>query len=103
MSVHRRLPKAEWYRLRHKVWERDGHTCVRCVEVGRPDPEVSLKECHCDHIKPLSMGGSNDMDNLRTLCRYHHVLRKSPSHRGLIAWGLKMGIIPANWRPLVWE
>jgi len=92
---------ATWRKMRKKVWSRDGKKCVQCVAEGRP-PEVSLRQCHIDHIVPLSKGGSNRLKNLRTLCRYHHVLRQDTSHRGMIAKALQDGIIPPDWRKLVW-
>lgn len=42
------------------VWDRDGWECRECGS-------------HCDltvdHITPVVLGGTDDMDNLRTLCR----------------------------------
>lgn len=50
------IPKA----VRQAVYERDGH---RCLECGTTE-NLSL-----DHIYPWSLGGSDDIDNLQTLCR----------------------------------
>jgi hypothetical protein len=47
-------------KLRAKIYERDGHACLVC---GSTD-DLTL-----DHIYPWSLGGSNDEENLRTLCR----------------------------------
>ncbi|MHA1962827.1 MAG: HNH endonuclease [Candidatus Thorarchaeota archaeon] len=91
-----RQPKEIWQETRRKVWERDGRKCVRG---GEP---VALEECHIDHIKSGKLG-TNEMSNLRTLCRYHHVLRVDFRHRGMIASALRDGIIPPNWRELVWD
>ena len=49
--------------LRHKVFQRDGY---RCRECGTSKNETSLE---IDHIVPVSRGGTNDIDNLQTLCR----------------------------------
>lgn len=42
-----------------KVWDRDDWTCQHCGT-------------HCgltvDHVVPVSQGGSDDLDNLQTLC-----------------------------------
>ena len=91
-----RQPEEIWHETRRKVWDRDGGVCAHC---GEP---VSLRQCHIDHIKSGKYG-TNDMDNLRTLCRRCHVLRIDMRHRGMIANALKKGIIPPNWRELVWE
>jgi 5-methylcytosine-specific restriction enzyme A len=63
---------------------------------------VSLEECHIDHIRSGKLAGNED-SNLRTLCRYHHVLRRDLRHRGMIAGALKAGIIPPDWRGLTWD
>lgn len=41
------------------VFDRDGH-CLRCL---------TTEKLTLDHIVPLSRGGTNDQDNLQTLCR----------------------------------
>jgi hypothetical protein len=63
---------------------------------------VSLQEAHIDHIQS-GKRGRNDLRNLRVLCRYHHVLRADHRHRGMIAAALADGLIPPNWRELVWD
>lgn len=97
MSPPRRLPLALWREMRLRIWERDGRACVRCKE------RVRLRAMHVDHIIPLYRGGTNADGNLRTLCRRCHVLRADPGHRGMIADALRRGIIPPNWRELVWD
>ncbi len=92
-----RQPREIWQQTRRKVWERDGGMCQ--YPYGKHP--VPLEEAHIDHIRSGKLG-TNDMNNLRTLCRYHHVLRADPRHRGMIAKALADGIIPPNWRELVW-
>ncbi len=59
---------------RRKVYERDQGVCARCGtqcrhhEHGKSD----LPRWEMDHRMPLSEGGSNTMDNLRTLCTDCH-------------------------------
>jgi hypothetical protein len=45
---------------------------------------VGIDECHIDHIQS-GKRGSNEMPNLRTLCRRCHVLRADHRHQGMIA------------------
>lgn len=49
--------------LRFSVYARDKHTCQYCG--GKP-PEVVLQ---LDHVYPVSLGGTNKIDNLLTACR----------------------------------
>ena len=93
----RRPPDEIWKEvLRPTAWERDGHQCTHC------GVSVALEECHIDHIRSGKLGG-NEMANLRTLCRRCHVLRADNRHRGMIAAALRDGIIPPDWRGLVWD
>jgi len=95
---NKRQPREIWKITRKRIWERDGGKCVRCSEV------LTLEECHVDHIVPISnLSGTNADSNLRILCRRCHVLRLNPKHRGMIANALRLGIIPPNWRELVWD
>ncbi len=84
--------------MRKVVWERDGQQCQ--YPFGKHP--VALEEAHIDHIVS-GKRGSNMLTNLRTLCRYHHVLRADHRHQGMIAQALADAIIPPNWRELVWE
>lgn len=47
-------------RVRAEVWARDG---LRCVDCG------STEDITIDHIIAVANGGTNDIDNLQTLCR----------------------------------
>ena len=49
-------------KLRFEVFKRDGFQCAYC---GQSPPAVVLE---IDHIKPISKGGGNDVDNLITAC-----------------------------------
>ncbi len=92
----RRLSYELWNIVREEVWERDKHKCSNCLI------EVTLKDCNIDHIRSGKLG-TNEMKNLRTLCKKCHVLRLDFRHRGMTSRALKGGIIPPNWRDLVWE
>jgi len=49
--------------LRHKILKRDRYTCQSC---GARAPEVELE---IDHKIPVSKGGTDDENNLITLCK----------------------------------
>ena len=49
-------------RKKQKVFERDNFTCRNCGEDG------TFKSLEVDHIIPVSKGGTDDLENLQTLC-----------------------------------
>lgn len=55
-----RPPENEWAQLRSQVFARDDFTCAYCGERGG--------RLECDHVIPVSRGGSNDLENLATAC-----------------------------------
>jgi 5-methylcytosine-specific restriction endonuclease McrA len=75
---------------------RDNYQCFKCAIV------LTENTAHIDHVQS-GKNGSNADSNLRPLCRRCHVLRADFRHRGMIARALEDGIIPPNWRELVWE
>ena len=56
----KRITGSTWMATRRRIMQRDGFAC-QCCGVVRMDNEV-------DHRVPLEQGGSNDDDNLQTLC-----------------------------------
>ena len=48
--------------IRHEVFKKDNY---RCKECGRTSKEVVIE---VDHILPVSQGGTDELDNLQTLC-----------------------------------
>jgi 5-methylcytosine-specific restriction endonuclease McrA len=52
-------------KTRLKVLKRDHYTCVKC---GRSPATQRGCILHIDHIVPFSKGGSNEIENLQTLC-----------------------------------
>lgn len=52
-------------RLRYEIFLRDGHRCVDCGASAQDDPLVRLE---IDHRVPVSKGGTNNPENLQTLC-----------------------------------
>lgn len=92
----KRQSRELWAITRARIWARDAGLCQHC---GQPQ---ALGVCHIDHIRSGKLA-SNEDSNLRVLCRRCHVLRADMRHRGMIARALSDGIIPPNWRELVWE
>ena len=62
--------------IRHEVFKRDG---FRCVECGATNKETTL---HIDHIIPLAQGGSDEFDNLQTLCEECNLAKGNRAWRG---------------------
>lgn len=56
-------PTGDWGLLRTTVFKRDNYTCRSC---NRKD------NLTVDHIVQLSRGGTNNLENLQTLCKYCH-------------------------------
>jgi 5-methylcytosine-specific restriction enzyme A len=54
---------ARWRKLRAFVLRRDDYLCQSCRRAGRLAPAASV-----DHVTPKFLGGSDDPDNLTSLC-----------------------------------
>jgi len=52
-------------KLRRQILERDNYQCLDCGKSPRNDAACVL---HVDHRIPLAKGGTNNPDNLQTLC-----------------------------------
>lgn len=57
-------------KLRAEVLDRDGSTCQMCgAAAGDIDPATGRKvQLHLGHIKDKSLGGTDELSNLRALC-----------------------------------
>ena len=66
----------EWRERAREAKDRDNYRCVLCG---------STENLETDHIIELSRGGSNDFDNLQTLCNDCH--EKKTEENRLRAWG----------------
>jgi len=49
--------------MRHEVFKRDNYTCVECGATKSNGATL-----HVDHIIPVSKNGTDELDNLQTLC-----------------------------------
>lgn len=100
-----RQPREIWRGItRPKVWKRDSGICQSPLNppiCQGKQGELKLKTCHIDHIRSGKLA-TNELSNLRVLCRPCHVLRADMRHRGMIAGALRDGIVPVNWREYVW-
>jgi 5-methylcytosine-specific restriction endonuclease McrA len=98
----KRQPKAIWRATRKRIWLRDQGRCQGPYCRDQPLWSLPLERAHIDHIQSGKLG-SNAEHNLRVLCRRCHVLRADRRHQGMIAAALRAGIIPPDWRALVWD
>jgi 5-methylcytosine-specific restriction protein A len=92
----KRQPNEIWKLTRLKILERDDYKCVRCGLA------LTVATAHIDHIQSGKLG-TNELTNLRTLCRICHATRADHRHQGLTAKLVRSGELPPNWRELVWE
>ena len=69
-----KLRKGISIKKRFQILERDGHKCVLCGATPKDDV------LQIDHIIPVTNGGTNDLNNLRVLCRTCN-LGKKQTHR----------------------
>jgi hypothetical protein len=61
LRIGRDRPSASvWAKLRSSVFRRDNFTCTYCTERGG--------RLECDHIIPVSRGGTEALENLTTAC-----------------------------------
>lgn len=62
----------EFLAVRTAVLKRDNYTCVNCGRTGG--------ELHVHHIVPRNEGGTNNLDNLVTLCERCHSVQDAKGH-----------------------
>ena len=68
--------------IRHEVFKRDKYKCVEC---GSTKEERTL---HVDHIIPKSKGGTDELDNLQTLCEVCNLAKSDRNWKGEVKkWG----------------
>lgn len=69
----------EYKRNKKLVRKRSGGRC-EVIENGRPCG--SRDRVQCDHVKPLSQGGTHHLGNLRDICRTHHAKKTAQEGGG---------------------
>jgi len=72
---------SDWDSLRKRRLKRDNHRCSNCSAKGGPSGDAEL---HVHHIVPRKDGGSDNIENLQTLCEdchdaIHHKNKKAPT------------------------
>lgn len=93
MTVLTRHPgvQACWLRARRYVLTRDGHRCRVC---GVPATEV-------DHIWPRRLGGSDEPDNLRAICRSCNLRKGGNPIDGMLPLFTRAAVDPRAGRLIV--
>lgn len=93
----------DWEERRREVLQRDDFRCQLCGRRGGPYAEDEAVHLHAHHTVPPSEGGSNDVDNLITLCdlcyEHHHGQPRS-ADPGSGPW-LSVGTLVATWGALL--
>lgn len=56
-----------WQKSRKQALKRDGYLCIPCLHNGRPTTATEV-----DHIISRENGGTNDLDNLQSICSDCH-------------------------------
>jgi len=72
-----------WKKLRKIILQRDSYLCKECYRNKKLKPATDV-----DHIVPKSLGGTNDENNLQSLCKECHKLKT------VMESGTKPSIIP---------
>jgi hypothetical protein len=62
-NPHRYIQSRYWESLRNKVMSRDGYKCTKCG---------GKEHLNVHHIRPIYLEGTDDINNLITLCRDCH-------------------------------
>ena len=80
---------SNWEVTRHVVLERDGYRCVSC------GVDLISESADIHHLLPRSMGGSDDLSNLVSLCdgchaSHHPNLSGSLARRVLERWAVRL-------------
>jgi 5-methylcytosine-specific restriction endonuclease McrA len=70
VELHDLEPGTKWAKLRAEVLDRNGFTCQMCgLAPGDIDSSTGRKvRLHIGHIKDKSLGGKDELSNLRALC-----------------------------------
>lgn len=81
----KRCGDPKWRRLAKTIYKRDNWCCRICGIYYRD-------KIICHHIKPVREGGTDELDNLVTLCRAHHLKIERSKFQDFWTQYFKMGI-----------
>lgn len=76
-SRHERGYGTEWDKTRRRILERDAGICQQCLR----DHGLVHAGSEVDHIVPKAEGGTDDDDNLQTICRDAHRMKTQAEAR----------------------
>ncbi len=77
LSRHERGYGYQWVKTRARVLQRDGYLCQPCLKTGRPTPATEV-----DHITPKAQDGTDDYDNLQSICTDCHKVKTKAETSG---------------------
>ncbi len=84
----KRTRGAAWMAIRDKVFKRDCGICVECTRHGRITVATQV-----DHVKPLAMGGTDDLDNLESICHQCHSVKTAAENAAIrVGAGQSLGV-----------
>lgn len=66
-TAHERGYGSGWRKARAAALSRDNGLCQDCLAKGRTTPATQV-----DHVTRKALGGGDELDNLRSLCRDCH-------------------------------
>ena len=73
---HERGYGSEWEVTRGRILSRDKGLCQVCLQAGKYRPAKAV-----DHIVPKFEGGSDDDDNLQSICKVCHDIKTADEAR----------------------
>ena len=73
---HERGYGSAWTKLRLTILARDSYLCQACLTLGRPTPATDV-----DHVRAKAKGGTDERDNLQSLCAPCHAAKTAEDNR----------------------
>ncbi len=66
-----------WQKLRETILTRDSYLCIPCRAKGNITPAEEV-----DHIKGKAQGGSDEPENLQSICKECHAIKTTKENGG---------------------